>query len=280
MRAVDLHTHSTASDGTYSPTELIDYAHEKNLAAIALTDHDTTKGLEEAIKAGEKYDDLEVIPGIEFSTEYQGKDVHIVGLYMNYTDPVIKKKLQEFVDSRVARNRKMCALLTEHGIPMDFDVLQACYPDSVITRAHYAAYMLEHGLVSSRQEVFDRYIGDDCPCFVAREKITPVKALEMIKEAGGLSILAHPILYGMSDERLRTLVKELKDNGLVGIEAIYSMYTASDERYIREIAEDFDLCISGGSDFHGDNKDEIDLSVGRGNLFVPEEVLYNLKKKR
>ena len=151
MRPVDLHTHSTASDGTYTPTQLIDYAHEKGLAAIALTDHDTTKGLAEAMEAGRRYDDLEVIPGIEFSTDYEGKDIHIVGLYMHYDDPKIQRRLQEFVDSRISRNRKMCRLLTEHGVPMDFDDLQAAYPDSVITRAHYAAYMLEKGYIKSRQ---------------------------------------------------------------------------------------------------------------------------------
>lgn len=278
MRPVDLHTHSTASDGTYTPTQLIDYAHEKGLAAIALTDHDTTKGLAEAMEAGRRYDDLEVIPGIEFSTDYEGKDIHIVGLYMHYDDPEIQRRLQEFVDSRVSRNRKMCRLLTEHGVPMDFDDLQAAYPDSVITRAHYAAYMLEKGYIKSRQEAFDRYIGDNCECFVPREKITPDMAVKMVLDAGGVPILAHPILYGMSDARLRKLVGELKEAGLKGIEAIYTTYTASDERQIMEIAKDYDLLISGGSDFHGANKQDIDLAVGYGKLFVPETALEKIKE--
>lgn len=279
MRPVDLHTHSTASDGTYTPTQLIDYAHEKGLAAIALTDHDTTKGLEEAMEAGKKYDDLEVVPGIEFSTDYEGKDIHIVGLYMHYEDPEVQKRLQEFVDSRIMRNRKMCRLLTEHGVPMDFDELQAAFPDSVITRAHYAAYMLEKGHIKSRQEAFDRYIGDNCECFVPREKITPVMAVKMILDAGGVPILAHPILYGMSDDRLRKLVAQLKEVGLVGIEAIYTTYTAADERQIRAIAADYDLLISGGSDFHGDNKPGIDLGVGFGKLYIPDLVLESIKQK-
>lgn len=280
MRAVDLHTHSTASDGTYTPSELVAYAHEKGLAAIALTDHDTTKGLDEAVEAGRKYDDLEVIPGIEFSTEYEGKDVHMVGLYMEYSSPEMQEKLQEFVDSRVSRNRKMCRLLTEHGVPMDFDELQAAFPDSVITRAHYAGYMMEKGYVRSRQEAFDRYIGDTCECFVPREKITPEMAIEMILTAGGIPVLAHPILYHMSDARLRTLVGKLKDAGLVGIEAIYSTYAAADERDIRRIAADYDLLVSGGSDFHGANKPKIDLGSGMGHLFVPEEVLTKMKEDR
>ena len=230
------------------------------------------------MEAGRRYDDLEVIPGIEFSTDYEGKDIHIVGLYMHYDDPKIQRRLQEFVDSRISRNRKMCRLLTEHGVPMDFDDLQAAYPDSVITRAHYAAYMLEKGYIKSRQEAFDRYIGDNCECFVPREKITPDMAVKMVLDAGGVPILAHPILYGMSDARLRKLVGELKEAGLKGIEAIYTTYTASDERQIMEIAKDYDLLISGGSDFHGANKQDIDLTVGYGKLFVPETALDKIKE--
>ena len=277
MRRADLHTHSTASDGTFSPTQLIEYAHEKGLAAIALTDHDTVAGLDEAMEAGSRYDDLEVIPGIEFSTEYEGRDVHIVGLYMDYRNRDIQDRLQEFVDSRVVRNRKMCRLLTEHGVPMDFDELQAEYPDSVITRAHYAAFMIKKGYVGSNQEAFERYIGDNCECFVPREKITPEKAVSMILQAKGVPILAHPILYGMSDSRLRILTERLKSAGLMGIEAIYSTYTQADERQIRAIAADYDLLISGGSDFHGSNKPDIDLGTGRGGLFVPEDCYLRIK---
>ena len=278
MRAVDLHTHSTASDGTYTPGKLIDYAHEKGLAAIALTDHDTTNGLKEAMERGQKYDDLEVIPGIEFSTDYEGRDIHIVGLYMRFEDTDVQKRLKEFVDARIMRNKKMCKLLTENGVPMDFDELQAAYPNSVITRAHYAAYMLDKGVIKSRQEAFDRYIGDNCKCFVPRQKITPQMAVEMTLDAGGVPILAHPVLYGMSDSRLRKLVGELKEVGLKGIEAIYTTYTNSDERGIRQIAQDYGLLISGGSDFHGDNKPDIDLGVGYGQLFVPEAVLDKIKE--
>ena len=276
MRAVDLHTHSTASDGSYTPTELIDYAHEKGLASIAVTDHDTVAGLDEAIAAGSKYDDLEVIPGIEFSTVNEGKDVHVVGLYIDYKSPVFTKRLEEFRNSRIERNKKMCQKLTEAGLPMDYDELISAFEGSVLTRAHYAAYMLEKGFIKSRQEAFDRYIGDNCPCFVPRENVTPELAVEIILEAGGVPVLAHPVLYHLSNEKLDALVARMKAAGLMGIEAIYCTYSASDEREIKALAKKYDLLISGGSDFHGANKKDLDLAVGYGKLFVPEEVRDNI----
>lgn len=276
MRAVDLHTHSTASDGSYTPTELIDYAHEKGLASIAVTDHDTVAGLDEAIAAGSKYDDLEVIPGIEFSTVNEGKDVHVVGLYIDYKSPIFTKRLEEFRNSRIERNKKMCQKLTEAGLPMDYDELISAFEGSVLTRAHYAAYMLEKGYIKSRQEAFDRYIGDNCPCFVPRENVTPELAVEIILEAGGVPVLAHPVLYHLSNEKLDTLVARMKAAGLMGIEAIYCTYSASDEREIKALAKKYDLLISGGSDFHGANKKDLDLAVGYGKLFVPEEVRDNI----
>ena len=278
MRALDLHTHSTCSDGSYSVKELMDYAHEKGLAAIALTDHDTIKGNEEAAKyVKENYPDMEFVPGIEFSTVNEGKDVHIVGLYINYRDEQMQVKLNDFMNSRTERNRKMCKKLTDAGLPISYEELSEAFPNTVITRAHYAKLMLEKGYVSSRQEVFDRYIGDNCPYYVPRENISPEQAIECIAANGGVPILAHPVLYHMSDEKLEKLVIRLKEAGLMGLEAIYSTYEAYEERQMKELAEKHGLLISGGSDFHGINKKDIDLGVGYGKLFVPEEVLPAIK---
>ena len=281
MKAVDLHTHSTKSDGSYSPSELVDYAAQKGLAAIALTDHDTTAGLDEAIlHAAENAPELEVVPGIEFSTEYEGRDIHIVGLYIDYHSTVFEKEIQEFIDSRIQRNIRMCEKLTQTGIPVTYEQLQLEFVGAVITRAHYAKHLLSGGYVKSIKEGFERYIGDRAPCFVPREKVTPGQAVRLILKAGGIPILAHPILYRMSDARLRKLVEEIKESGLIGIEAIYSTYAASEERDIRRIAADYNLCISGGSDFHGTNKPGLDLGTGYGHLFVPEEVLNRIKEQR
>lgn len=321
---VDLHVHSTCSDGTYTPEELVDYAIKKGLRAFALTDHDTVNGLDRAIQYAEELrqaqtaspvsfsynnaDDRfpvsfsrndatarlpvssvpgadiprvpEIIPGIELSTEYQGKDIHMVGLFIDYRQPEFAHYLEDFIHSRENRNEKMCALLREHDIDITYEALLAEFPGAVITRAHFARYLLSHGYIQSLKEAFDRYVGDHCPCFVPREKVTPAQAVELILGAGGVPVLAHPILYHMSDDRLDTLVAELKSIGLIGIEAIYSTYNTAEERQIRGLAAKYDLKISGGSDFHGANKPKIDLGTGWGKLYVPDEVLENLRPEK
>lgn len=283
---IDLHVHSTRSDGTYSPKELVDYAIEKGLTAFALTDHDSIDGLEEAINYATEQVNApsatvpEVIPGIEFSTEYHGRDIHIVGLYIDYKNPAFVKALQDFVNSRALRNEKMCGLLREHGVDITYEGLCREFPEAVITRAHYAKYLLEHGYVGSMNEAFDRYVGDHASCFVPREKVTPTQAVKLILEADGVPILAHPMLYHMSDARLETLVAELKNAGLMGIEAIYNNHTAGEERQIRRLAAKYHLLISGGSDFHGANKPKLDLGVGYGGLHVPDSVLKAINASR
>lgn len=291
---VDLHVHSTRSDGSFSPTELVDYAIEKKLTAFALTDHDTVDGLAEAASYAqnlrEKYMSAgenrlaasvpEIIPGIELSSEYEGRDIHILGLFIDPGNKTFRSYLKDFVDSRDARNIKMCSLLQTAGIEISYDALMTEFPGSVITRAHYAKYLLNHGYIKSMKEAFDRYIGDHCPYYIPREKVTPAQAVKLILAADGIPILAHPILYGMGNARLEELVAELKSVGLMGIEAIYSTYTAADERQIRSLAKKYNLLISGGSDFHGNNKPDLDLGVGYGRLYVPDSVLDDLRATR
>lgn len=294
MSAIDLHVHSTRSDGTYTPAELVDHAAARQLKAFALTDHDTVDGLEEALSYAhdlrESYrqkgqTDLaravpEIIPGIELSTEYQGRDIHIVGLFIDYKNQEFQDYLRRFVESRDLRNRKMCALLCAAGIDIAYEDLLEEFPDSVITRAHYAKYMLNHGYIKSMKEAFDRYVGDHCPCYVPREKVSPAQAVELILKADGIPILAHPILYGMGAAKLDALTAELKAAGLMGIEAIYSTYDASDEKQIRGLAARYGLLISGGSDFHGANKPGLELGIGYGKLHVPFSVLKDIRAAR
>lgn len=276
MKQVDLHVHSNKSDGSFTPKELVDYALGNGLCAFALTDHDTTDGLDEAISYA-KDKPIEVVPGIEFSTEYEGRDIHVLGLYIRYKDPAFNEKIQNFVDSRIKRNEKMCKNLQEAGIDISYEKLLKTYPDAVITRAHYAAYLTNNGYVSSRADAFAQYVGDHCKYFVPREKVTPSQAVELILQAKGVPILAHPPLYHMGKEKLDTLVSTLKNAGLAGIEAIYSTYNNQDTRDMMDLAKKYDLLISGGSDFHGANKPGLDMAVGYGKLFVPEEVLVNIR---
>ena len=279
MRAIDLHTHSNSSDGSDTPAKLIEIAALAGLSAIALTDHDTVEGIDEALAAGESYPDLEVIPGIELSTEYEKKDIHIVGLYINHKEPAFLYKLDEFQDSRVNRNVKMCSLLQGAGIDITFAKLQQMFPDSVITRAHYARYLLAGGYVKSLPEAFDRYVGDHCKYYVPREKITPEQGIELILSAGGIPILAHPVLYRMSNDRLDRLVSQLKQAGLIGMECVYSTYASSEERDMKRLADKYGLLYSGGSDYHGVAKPDIKLGTGLSHLFVPEEFLVKIKEK-
>ncbi len=276
---IDLHVHSSCSDGTFSPAELVSYAREKGLAAFALTDHDTTAGLAEASAAAEGTG-MEIIPGIEFSTEYCGRDIHIVGLDIDFEHPEFVEQLHDFRDSRNVRNRKMIRRLQEGGIDISEYRMRESFGDAVWTRAHFARYLMDHGYVREMKEAFEHYVGDHCPYYVPREKVTPAQAVDLIFRTGGIPILAHPMQYHLDEEGIRLLLSSLKEAGLMGTEAIYSTHSAEEESMIRRLTDDLDLLISGGSDFHGSNKPHIDLGCGRGNLVIPYEILQQLRDRR
>lgn len=286
MHPIDLHTHSTRSDGTLTPAELIRYAAQKGLAAIALTDHDTIDGIEEAVQAARSLSSQdpdalvpEVIPGVELSTEYRGKDIHIVGLFIDWQNREFADRLRGFADARIYRNRKMCSLLTENDCPVSYEDLEAAFPDTVITRAHFAQYLLDRGMISSIDEAFRKLIGDDCPCFVPREKITPHDAVRFLLRFGGVPILAHPLQYKMSETELDALVASLTGLGLDGIEVYYSTHRQADTANLSRIAEKYGLLLSGGSDFHGTRKQNLDLGTGYGHLYVPDTILPPIRER-
>ena len=275
-RKIDLHVHSTFSDGTYTPEQLVDAAFEAGLSAIAITDHDTIDGVPVAIRAAKKRD-LEIIAGVELSCEYKQKEVHMLGFCLDYTNPILNEHLRNFQQSRNMRNQKMVMLLADEGFDITYDKLLADNPDCVITRANIARYLVEHGCVKDMSTVFSKYLGDDCRCFVPRKKTSPTQAIQLIHQAGGVAFLAHPLLYRMSTVTLRSLVSELATAGLDGIEAIYATYQPGDERNMKNLAKEYHLLICGGSDFHGANKPYIRIGTGMGHLYVPYEVLDNIK---
>lgn len=279
MDKVDLHVHSACSDGTYTPTELVNYALQKGLRAFALTDHDTTDGLKEAFLAA-KETDLEVVAGIEFSTEYRGTDVHVVGLDITYTSPAFTEPLRRFRASRDLRNEKIVARMQSAGFSISMEMLKQKYGDAVITRAHFARFLMECGKAKDLPDAFSRYLGEGCPFYVPREKVTPQQAVSLIAKTGGIPVLAHPMIYHFSETELNELLSSLKKEGLIGIEAIYSTHSASDERYVRQVAKRHGLLISGGSDFHGANKPSIDLGSGHGNLCISYDILENLRSRK
>lgn len=276
MGCVDLHVHSTCSDGTYTPSELVAYGLEKKLVAMALTDHDTVSGIDEALNAANGKN-IEIIPGIEYSTNYNNKDVHIVGLFLDYKSEDFVKSLGQFMQTRLDRNIKLCENLVAGGIDISVEALDEMFPDTVVTRAHYAKYLVTKGYVKSKDEAFNRYLGDHTKYFVPRCNITPQDVIEVTKKAGGIPILAHPTLYGFGKDTLNKLVSDLKAVGLMGIECKYCTYTATEEREIKELAHKYDLLPSGGSDFHGANKQGLDLGTGYGHLYIPDEYYFNLK---
>ncbi len=276
-KTIDLHTHSTESDGTLTPQALMEHAREAGLSAIALTDHDSIQGLAKARPVAESLG-LELVPGVELSTDYEGMEVHILGYYIDEKNAGFLAKLKEFVDGRDRRNEKMISLLQKEGFDITMEKLYGEYPKSVITRAHFARYLVEHGFVKNRETVFAEYLGNTCRCYVPREKLTPFEAIKLIQMGGGLAFFAHPVLCHMDDDELRAFVKELKNAGLAGMEAVYSMNTPGDEAKMLSVAHEFDLLVSGGSDFHGDNKPYIRLGAGKGNLNIPYEILARIKE--
>lgn len=279
VKIIDLHTHSTESDGTLTPENLMRQAKDAGLTAIALTDHDTISGIEKAQPIANELG-IELVPGIELSTDYNGKEIHILGYYINTKQPEFTKKLQEFVDCRDNRNEKMAVLLQQEGFNITMEALYRENPDSVITRAHFSRYLVEHGMVKDRETVFRKYLGDSCRCYVPREKITPFEAIRLIQTGEGLAFFAHPVLCHMNHDKLRFFLRDLKDAGLTGIEAIYSMNEPGDEKNLLKFAKEFDLLVSGGSDFHGTNKPHIHLGSGRGNLHIPYEILEKIKERK
>lgn len=272
---IDLHVHSNCSDGTFTPSQLVEYALEKGLQAIALTDHDTTEGIEQA-QAAAQNTSLQVIPGIELSTAYLGRDIHILGLNIDPENAYFQKKIKAFQQEREDRNRTMISRMQKEGLHITWQDMADNFPDSVWTRAHFARFLADTGQVHTLAEAFNRFLGDHAPCFVPRNKVTPFEAVEMIHQGKGKAVLAHPLLYHLTEEQLDELVQALVQSGLDGIEAIYSNNTGLDEVRMRQMAKKYGIFITGGSDFHGSNKPAIDLGKGRGNLKIPAYLLENL----
>ena len=278
MKIIDLHVHSCHSDGSLTPEELVTLAREVGLSAFALTDHDTTDGIGEALLAASGTG-LEVVPGIEFSTRWLHRDIHILGYYMDYQAPSFQQKLREFLDARDFRNRQMCARIQEYtGCPLTLSDLQNRFPQAVITRAHMAAWLVEQGFAETKNTAFDKYLGEHAPCFVPKSEVTPRDAICLILAHGGVPVLAHPLLYALSKKQLRLLLGELTECGLLGIEAVYVLNRGSEEAFCRALAEEYGLLVTGGSDFHGKNKPDIALGTGiRSGLTVPYSLLEDMK---
>lgn len=272
---IDLHTHSTCSDGTLSPSEVVKLAKEKGLSAIALTDHDTIDGLTEAIEAGKKYG-VQVITGIEFSVNTD-TEMHMLGLGFNIDCPHIREVLDKMIIEREKRNYIVIEKLAELGMYITIEDILAEATSPVTGRSQIAKAMMKKGYVSSLKEAFDEYLYFGRPVFVERRSISPEKAIELIHKSGGKAFLAHLNQTGKTDEELYNILSNLKKAGLDGIEGYYTEYTEEMSIRYRKMADDLGLILSGGSDFHGENKAGYELGSGKGNLRIPYELIENLR---
>ena len=276
MHRIDLHTHSCASDGSLTPSEVMQAAKEAGLTAVALTDHDTIAGVREAMQAAGQLN-IECIPGIELSAFYKNLEVHIVGLFLNIDDPKLNKRLEDFRQIRENRNLRMIQKMQEAGIDITMEKLREAEGDAVITRANIARYLLHIGYIQSINEAFDKYLSPGMPFFVQKTGVTPKDAIQAIRDNGGIAILAHPLTYKFTRQELKTCLEELKSYGLQGMETYYSTFSEADHRDMKRLADSYDLLYSGGSDFHGNVKPHIRIGRGMGKLVIPYDVLDTLR---
>jgi predicted metal-dependent phosphoesterase TrpH len=266
---VDLHTHSNASDGKLSPEGIVNLAAELGLKYLALTDHDSVAGIPAALEAARAYPGLAFIPGVEISTDVPGGEVHMLGYFIDFADKDFGRSLEKFRDSREGRARGMIAKLAGLGIDIDWERVQELAGGGSIGRPHIARAMMEKGYITRFEEAFDKYIGHGGPAYVERYKMTPAEAVELIKRAGGLPVLAHPFTVNQPEK----VVAELKPRGLVGLEAYYKDAAREDIRAMSDLAEQYGLIATGGSDFHGIGESS---EVKLGGVDVPVEAAEKL----
>ncbi len=271
---VDLHVHTNFSDGTFSPKEAVDFAKEAGLSAISITDHDTVDGIPFAIEEGKKKD-LEIIPGVELSCEVENQqrsEMHILGYYIDWKDNKFKEFLKIFRKARHERAEKILNKLEGVGISIKKEVLERISGEGTIGRLHFAKAIVESGFAKSIQEVFQKYLSVDKPAYVPKYKLSPEDGIKMIKDAGGIAVLAHPYYMHYSN---RELIKDLITAGLEGIEVWHSRHSPSAVRTFKQIVNDLHLVSTGGSDCHGPYGQE---SALMGTIKVSYDVVNDLKR--
>ncbi|MGZ4112997.1 MAG: PHP domain-containing protein [Tumebacillaceae bacterium] len=270
MQIADLHAHTTASDGTFRPRELVELAKQKGLAAIAVTDHDTTGGLQEAQLAGQELG-VEVVPGIELSTEFEGKEVHVLGYFYDPDNEELRELTRKMRDDRVHRMDKMIVKLHEAGVEITREEVVAEAQGGAIGRPHIARVLIRKGYVADIPEAFSKYLASGRPGYVERMKLKPEEAVDVIKRAGGVPVVAHPGLFD-KDYLFDTLVPL----GLVGLEAYHPDHSDDKRRHYEALAKHHGLIATGGSDFHGAGAEHRgDL----GSVHVSADVVAQLRAK-
>ena len=272
----DLHLHTTASDGKNTPAEVVALAQQKGFSAIAITDHDATSGLEGALKAGEAYG-IEVIPGIELSTLEGEREIHILGYYPDPNCRALQDMLAQMIEARSTRATKMVVKLQDTGVDIDLERVKEIAGGEFIGRPHIASALLEKGYINELSEAFTReFIGRGGRCYVERFKLTPTEGINILKQAGAIPVLAHPGYLSSGPPLAEEEITPLIESGLKGIEAIYSRHTPEQEDYYRQLAEKYNLLVTGGSDCHGQKEEPNSL----GSIKLPYKNVEALLDER
>ncbi len=282
---IDLHTHSTASDGTMTPEQLVKHAAELGLKAIALTDHDTVEGVVEAMEAGERFGVI-VVPGVEISLDYKGPKVdgrsgwmHLLVYNINLGGK-LAAELSHLQKWRKNRNHRIIEKLRNLGLDISLDEVAAVAGGGQLGRPHFARVMLQKGYVEKLQDAFDKYLAKGAPAYEDKRRLSIKEALDLAIADGAVPVLAHPFSLGLSTQELHAKLKEWKALGLVGLEVEYPEHDDDYRESLTKMAEELDLIITGGSDFHGDNKPDVRLGSGiNGNIEIDEKILGELVMK-
>lgn len=269
---IDLHMHSTFSDGSFTPEELVAKAVEAGLAAISLTDHDTMAGIPRFLEAGRQHN-LKVVPGVEISTDYKGRGMHILGYGMDITNRELQESLDWIRAGREARNMEILTKLNRLGFVMTWDEVVARAGEDVVGRPHFCQTMIDKGYVKDKTEAFDNWLGHGKPAYADRRRLDPEAGIRIIRKAGGVAVMAHPFTLNLSLMALRALLLELSRSGLEGIEAYYAEHKPEMQDLYLKMAAEYNLLVTGGTDFHGALTPMLKIGCGFGSLHVPDSLL-------
>ena len=276
-RMIDLHVHTTASDGTFTPSDVVLLAKKAGLAAMAITDHDTVNGIEEAVNKA-KEESFELIPGIEF-TVGDTENIHIIGLYIDYKNNELTNVVEVMKNNRLERNQKLIDNIKREGFDVSYEKICDVMNTDNVGRLHIAHYMQKKGMANDYRKIFKKFLIPGAKTYVPMKNVSEEQGIQAIIKSGGIPVLAHINYLKQNKDETEKTVKRLMGYGLRGIEVFYSGYDKSTERLAHEISEKFILIKSGGTDFHGTRRPGVYLGTGRGNMCVPYELLIDIKKE-
>ena len=276
---IDLHVHTLMSDGSDSPTAVVEKAARLGLRAIAITDHDTFSGIDEATEAGKRLG-VEVVPGVELSTMHDGQHVHLLAYYMDRKSPALLELMELAVRERVQRNEKMVQLLHDAGYPIDMEEMHREYPGQVMLgRPHVSAILMKKGIVPDIRTGVEELMGKGRPFYVERYHIPLTDYIRAVRKANGIPVVAHLFQYRYTEPQRAAMVSAAAEAGCIGLEGMYSTYTPAQQKAVFALAAEHGLICTGGSDYHGTRKPHISLGTGMGDLQIPYALLADLKAR-